>query len=419
MNQDLRSEVTDLFNVGVRAADPGKAVDDALRSSPLSKPKGGRQIVIAIGKAAASMMKAALPHTGDDTLAIAVVNYENKTEIPGCTVYCAGHPVPDENGLKASRQILRVLMSANEYDSVLCLISGGASALVPAPILGLTLEDKAKTNELMLASGLEIEQMNLVRQQLSMFKGGGMRQLAAPAAVRTLIVSDVISDDPRAIASGPTASPLGSRADACRVLDDFGIFDRLPEAVQKVLREDTTKVTHSDDQPDLKVICSNSLSLEAIKMAGLRWSPQIVSAHLSGNVDDVAKELAEIAAKTPKDQDCLLIWGGETTVVVKGSGKGGRNQELALRFALEAEGIEGDWVFLSGGTDGRDGPTDAAGAIVDGNSARRLNANNSDLDAMLNNNDSNAALAASGDLLMTGATGTNVADLVLFLRRKA
>lgn len=417
MPVDLRSVARALFDEGVRAADPGLAVCNALSSRPLPDTGSGRQIVIAIGKAAASMMKAALPFVSEDALAIAVVNYENKTEIPGCTVYCAGHPIPDENGLQASRQILRVLMSATNEDHVLCLISGGASALVPAPILGLTLEDKAKTNELMLANGLEISEINLVRQHLSMFKGGGMRRLASPATVRTLIVSDVIGDDPRAIASGPTASRLGSREDAKKVLDDFGIFADLPEAVRTVFEEDCVDLPEDTDDADLEVICSNGISLSAIERAADGWSPTIASSQLSGNVEQVSKSLIEQAKQIPTGEQQLLIWGGETTVIVNGTGKGGRNQELALRFALDSAELDGDWVFLSGGTDGRDGPTDAAGALVDQESLKRLNSESSDVFALLANNDSYQALEASGDLLMTGATGTNVADLVMFLRK--
>ncbi len=413
---DLRSVARSLFEEGVRAADPGKAVRDALSSRPLPSTGSGRQIVIAIGKAAASMMKAALPLVRDDALAIAVVNYENQTDIPGCTVYCAGHPIPDENGLQASRQILRVLMSAGSEDHVLCLISGGASALVPAPILGLTLAEKAKTNELMLANGLEISEINLVRQHLSLFKGGGMRRLASPATVRTLIVSDVIGDDPRAIASGPTASLLGSRAEAKKVLDDFGIFDDLPQSARTVFQEDCPELPDNSEDADLEVICSNTISLKAIEKAAAEWSPRIVSAQLSGNVEQVSQELVEEAKQLPTDGKNLLIWGGETTVIVNGTGRGGRNQELALRFALQSGELEGDWVFLSGGTDGRDGPTDAAGALVDQGSSHRLAESDQDIDALLNNNDSYKALDASSDLLMTGATGTNVADLVLFLR---
>ena len=414
---DLRSVARALFSEGVRAADPYKAVDNALRIRPIPDDGHGRQIVIAIGKAAAAMMRAALPHVREDALAVAVVNYENNTDILGCKVFCAGHPIPDENGLRASRQVLKILLAAGPEDHVLCLISGGASALVPAPALGLSLSDKAKTNALMLSSGMEISEINLVRQHLSIFKGGGMRKLASPATVRTLIVSDVIGDDPRAIASGPTATPLGSRADAVNVLNHYGIFEQLPENVQNVLTDDVLDLPETDDEVDLNVICSNALSLKAIENAATHWSPRIVSSELSGNVDQVVHDLVAEAKLSTRGEHRLLIWGGETTVVVKGTGRGGRNQELALRFALAAQDLEGEWVFLSGGTDGRDGPTDAAGELVDQNSLDRLLSIDGDVQNMLANNDSNRALAASGDLLDTGATGTNVADLMLFLRK--
>lgn len=243
-----------------------------------------------------------------------------------------------------------------------------------------------------------------------------MLRLAAPALVTSFILSDVIGDDLRTIASGPTAAPLGSRADACKMLKSRGLWDQLPAAARAHL----VTAGATEDAPiqaQNHLIGSNKKSLQAIVNSLQFGNTYIASDALVGDVAEATKKILTAAAAVPKGQPTCLVFGGETTVVLRGDGRGGRNQELALRMAITGPtGLARPFVFLSGGTDGRDGPTDAAGGIVDQNSLARMRGAGVDPEALLENNDSYAALAASGDLLITGATGTNVADVqILFL----
>lgn len=413
---DLRAEARRLFDCAVKAADPALALRAGLARNPVGKPvKNGRYLVVAVGKAAIPMVEEAMRLLdGAPILAIAVTNYENARPVAGATVLASGHPVPDENGRKAGEAVADLLASATADDRVVALISGGGSALLPAPADGLSLADKAEVNKLLLANGYEITEINLVRQQLSRLKGGGMLRLAAPAPVTAFILSDVIGDDLRVIASGPTVAPIGTRADARALFKARNLWDKLPSAVRVSL-----------DQPDdistlpparNFLTGSNRISLQAVEENTEISHHEIVSDHLTGDVADACDAILAAAAQHAGSTPVCLIFGGETTVVLRGNGRGGRNQELALRMALSApDRLKRPFVFLSGGTDGRDGPTDAAGGIVDEGSAGRMRAAGIDPEALLANNDSNTALAASGDLLMTGATGTNVADVQILL----
>ena len=410
----IRSELTDLFMAGVAAADPIGAVQNALAACPVAVPKGGTLILLAVGKAANGMMqaaRAAVPQ-GVKTRCLIVTNYENHRDMSGVACYAAGHPVPDGNGVIAGLAVEKLLREAGAGDVVLALISGGGSALLPGPVPGVTLADKAEVNRLLLASGADIEDTNIVRQALSRFKGGGLLRLAAPAPVRSLILSDVVGDDLRVIASGPTVGPIADLATARDVARRLGIWDQIPQAARIAM--DRAETGNALPAPDAELVGSNRLSVAA--MAAVAGRPvRVIDDPLTGSVTDAAVRVLDLAADTPRGT--ALLFGGETTVILQGDGRGGRNQELALRLALLAEtrGLTGDWLFLSGGTDGRDGPTDAAGAIVDRGSLARMRAAGADPIACLANSDSYAALAASGDLLITGATGTNVADLQIFL----
>lgn len=414
-NADLRAELTGIFLAGVNAADPEAAVTDALRNAPLPEPTRGRLILLAVGKAAHGMLRAARAHVapGIDPVCLAVTNYENHIELPGVQCFAAGHPVPDENGLRAGAAVARIVAEAGEGDHIVALMSGGGSALLPAPVEGVTLADKAAVNRLLLASGADIEDTNVVRQALSTLKGGGLLRLAAPARLRSLILSDVVGDDLRVIGSGPTIAPISDRAGARAVLARLGVWDRMPQAARTVLMHDLPPAPLP--VADAVLIGSNAISVAAMAQAAERDAVQVV-APLTGLVADAARSVLD-AVRIVRPGTALLF-GGETTVILTGEGRGGRNQELALRVALLAEkrGLLGDWMFLSGGTDGRDGPTDAAGAIVDQGTLARMRAAGADPVALLKNSDSHAALSASGDLLVTGATGTNVADLQIFLR---
>ncbi len=411
---DTRQALFAMFQAGVDAADPSVAVTDALADRPIAKVSG-RIILVAVGKAAHGMLNAARAHlpSGTDVQALAVTNYENHREVPGVACFAAGHPVPDDAGLAAGKAVKAALAGAGANDLVIALISGGGSALLPGPVDGISLEDKAEVNRLLLASGADITETNIVRQSLSDFKGGGLLALALPAPLRSLILSDVIGDDLRVIASGPTIGPISDRAGAVEVLKSLGVFDDLPIAVRHVLA--TEAKTETLPKPDAALVGSNAISLQA--MARAATLPAILSeAPLIGNVKAAASRILDEAQALPKG--AALLFGGETTVTLTGGGMGGRNQELALRVALEAEkrGISDEWMFLSGGTDGRDGPTDAAGAIVDHTSLTRMRGAGADPAKHLAESDSYHALKASGDLLMTDATGTNVADLQIFTK---
>ena len=410
----LRNEALRLFQAAIDAADPAKALSRQFTKHPIEPPRG-TLFLIAVGKAARPMLQEAMNHVPADAVveALAVTNRENLQDIPGATVLPAGHPVPDKEGEVAGKMVLELLDRAGPDDKIIALISGGGSALLPAPIEGITLEEKAKVSELLLGAGCDIEKMNEVRQQLSQVKGGGFLRRADPCPVEALILSDVIGDDLRAIASGPTVSPIGTKASAKKILEDHNIFNAMPDNVKVALGSAETPILPIPDAKNT-LICSNRQSLEAMQSAHAK--AVILNDNLVGNVADVGPALADIVRKMPQDESLVLIFGGETTVTLTGTGMGGRNQDLALRFAIEAFDIPGDWVFLSGGTDGRDGPTDAAGGLVDPTTVANIKKAGQDPEKMLKNNDAYNALKASDDLIITGGTGTNVADVQLFLR---
>jgi glycerate 2-kinase len=395
-----RDEMTALFQIGVQAADPHAAVRNSLLAQPL--PPCKRVFLLAFGKAACAMAEAALPHIPKPAAALVVTNPENAVAVTGAEVIAAGHPVPDAQSLRAGHAAEALLAQAGPDDRVLVLVSGGGSALLVAPVAGLTLADKAQVSQILLGAGLDIVAMNAVRQHLSRLKGGGMLRAAAPAPVTALILSDVIGDDLRAIASGPTVAPIAARADVVADLRASRLWEQFPDSARAALLRPESR----GDLPaaENRLIGSNARSVAA--MAQARPDARGVDTPLVGDVGAAAQTLAHLAQTRPG----LHIMGGETTVSLHGTGLGGRNQELALRLALALDG-RADWRFLSAGTDGRDGPTEAAGAVVDGTTCARIRAAGGDPVALLANNDSHRALALAGDLLITGGTGTNVADL--------
>ncbi|MEX0301245.1 MAG: glycerate kinase [Leisingera sp.] len=415
---ELLTTAKALFQAAVDRADPAQALRSQLASSPLAPlPEDGRNVLLAVGKAAVPMMREALQLIPDAAQALAITNPENHTEIPGATVICGSHPVPDEQSAATGQAAIELARSLGPDDRLIALISGGGSALMVAPAPGLTLADKAAVNKLLLASGLEINDMNLIRQQLSDTKGGGLLRHAAPAQVQAFILSDVIGDDLRAIASGPTVAPIGTREQARKIMQRAGIWDGAPEAVKAHLSA-ADEVQDTPPPASNTLIGSNRYSLKAMLAAAAEdWNPRLVSHRLVGDVAEAAETVVAAAESAPQNKPVALIFGGETTVQLTGTGLGGRNQELALRVAkLGAERLSGNWLFLSGGTDGRDGPTDAAGGITGPATWEAIKDAGQDPDALLANNDSYAALQAADALLITGGTGTNVADVQVFLR---
>jgi hydroxypyruvate reductase len=413
---ELRKNASAAFAAGVAAADPALALQSAISRDPIPAPlMDGSYFIISIGKAACKMAECAmkeLPENADFT-AIAVTNFENVANLDGCEVIGASHPVPCQQGFNASQKIIALLDSATEKDVVVMLVSGGSSALLPAPVEGITLSDKIAVNEALLASGFDIYETNLVRQSLSRLKGGGILKFAAPATVRSYILSDVLGDDLRVVGSGPSVGPLGTISQARTLLKARNVFTKLPETVQKYLE------TAQDDTPSPSTAHTNLIAGNANSVTAMAEQIGAQQFHdpLEGDVQEAAQEIINIVIQSLGAAPIALAFGGETTVKIAGKGKGGRNQELALRVACEMQrlNIERPWCFLSGGTDGRDGPTDAAGGLVDSTTLDRLSAKGKDVRDYLSINDSYHALELVDDLLMTGATGTNVADLQLLV----
>lgn len=423
----LRQDAVAIFRAGISAADPYQAVKRHLASDLFAAY--ARVHVIAFGKAACAMAQAAIEIVPVNLLAgkgIAVTNYENVTEVDDVDVIGASHPLPDEAGFNGAKLIAERLQQAQQGELVLVLVSGGGSALIPYPADPISLQEKIATTDLLLASGATINQVNCVRKHLSRLKGGGLARLAAPANVHALILSDVLGDDLSSIASGPTVPDETTYADAIDILTGKNVWDRLPDNVRRHLEQGKlSRIPETPKPGDAlfantghALIGSNTISVEAMRQAAqnLNYETELYSTHLSGEARTVGATLAAQYERLQHKKIALLA-GGETTVALTGNGRGGRNQEMALAFALAAEqqGLSGNWAFLSGGTDGRDGPTDAAGGIVDPNTLTRMRQTGIAPAERLADNDSYHALKASDDLLNTGATGTNVADLQILL----
>ena len=419
---ELKQDALDIFLAGVAAADPHDAVVNALDIHDGEWSKARRIFVIAAGKAAVPMMRAALETLPEGKIAetLAVTNYENVAEIPGVTVIGASHPLPDENSAEGAREAERIAHQAKASDLVLCLISGGASALMPAPVEGVTLDEKIATNDLLLKSGADIVAMNTVRKALSRLKGGGLARAISPAQGLALILSDVPGDDLAIIASGPTVADPAPPAKALEIVRALGLADRLPQSVMAHLQARATQpaedFVHTTEN---MLIGSNRISLSATENAAHHRGYKVIvlSEWLEGDVQDAARAFLAAARAAPARQKTAILAGGETSVQVKGSGKGGRNQEMALRFATlcESAPLPREWAFLSGGTDGRDGPTDAAGGLVAPQTIAALAAKGLSAEDYLADNDAYHALKEADALVMTGGTGTNVADLQVLL----
>ena len=418
MDRDL---LESLFRAAVARAEPGPAIAAALPEKPR-----GRTIVIGAGKAAAQMA-AAFEKAWDAPLqGLVVTRYGYAAPTSRIEVLEASHPVPDVAGEAAAARLMAMLRGLTADDLVVALISGGGSALLAAPGPGMTLADEQAVNVALLASGAPIGVMNAIRKELSRVKGGRLAALAAPARVVTLVVSDVPGDDPSLVASGPTVPNLSSRAEARRLVGLYGI-DLPPTAAAALAGEDNPAPNPGDPRfarNRVEIIASASLSLEAAaataRAAGVEAA--ILSDAIEGEAREVAKVHAAIAREIatrnrPFARPVVLLSGGETTVTLRGrGGKGGRNAEFLLAFAIAIDGLTGI-AALAADTDGIDGTEDNAGAFADGTTAARLRAAGIDpLDALARN-DAFTAFAAIGDLFVTGPTGTNVNDFRAVLIR--
>ena len=408
----LRRQALRIFQAALQAADPYQAV---LRHCELPRGRFENIFVIGAGKASARMALA-MEHLLGRRITCGLINAPNPMKLRRIEVHEAGHPIPDRRGVAGAKRIAEIARRAGPDDLVIFLMSGGASALLPLPAPGITLANKQKITRSLLACGATIQEINCVRKHISAIKGGQLARLVSPATLVTLILSDVIGDHLDAIGSGPTVADRSTVADARAVCRKYGIGVDLSEAVETPKPSDRifAKVTNI-------LVGSNVLAVEAAAREARRlgFHTAILSTAVQGEAREVARVYAAIAREIhaygrPVARPACVIAGGETTVTIRGKGAGGRNQELALAAAIDIAGLPGT-VILSAGTDGTDGPTDAAGAIADGTTLSRADALGMGADEFLGNNDSYHFFEASGDLIKTGPTGTNVADVQLIL----
>jgi glycerate 2-kinase len=406
-----RTQARQIFNAALKAADPKAAVLAHLSADEPLLRRAKRIFLLGAGKASAPMAQAVEKICGRRITAGCIVVKDGHTApLRYAELRESGHPVPDERGVAAAQRIAELARQATAEDLVICCISGGASALLPLPAPGVTLAEKQAVTRQLLASGASIREINAVRKHLSAIKGGQLAQLAAPAPVLTLILSDVIGDDLSTIGSGPTAPDPSTLADVAAIFHRYGIAHPLPsQETPKKLSNVTNRIVGSNAQ---------SIRAAAAKAKELGYKPLILSTTIEGETRDVARMHVAIAREClrsgqPAKPPVCILSGGETTVTLRGSGKGGRNQEFALAAALDLVD-EPRILVLSAGTDGTDGPTDAAGAFATAATAQDPRAARAALDA----NDSYPYLQSTGDLLITGPTRTNVMDVRILLISK-
>lgn len=425
----LRRQAAAIFRAALRAADPHDAVMRYLARRDYSRFR--HIYVIGAGKAGASMARAAERALGRRiTGGLVNVKYGHVAKLRRVELNECGHPVPDERGVAGAKRIAEIASAAGVGDLVLCLISGGASALLPLPAPPITLAEKQEVTRLLLASGADIHEINALRKHLSAIKGGQLARLAWPAKVEALLVSDVIGDNLDVIGSGPAAPDRSTFLEAAGVLDRYGIRDKVPAAVRARIDEGVAGAIDETPKPGDKlfarvrntVVGGNRLALDAAARHArqLGFRTLVLSSAIAGETREIARMHAAIAREAaesgrPVKPPACIITGGETTVTLRGDGLGGRNQEFVLAAALDIAGLDNVVVF-SAGTDGTDGPTDAAGAIADGDTLSRK----PDARRYLDNNDSYHYFEALGDLVITGPTNTNVADVrILLIGRRA
>lgn len=410
----LTEDARAILNEAIGAVLPEAAVKKALtRHTQIESA-----LVVAIGKAAWRMARAAADVLGEKVShGIVITKYGHSLgEIPGLVIREAGHPVPDENGVIAAREALRMVEGLSPNQTVVFLVSGGGSALFELPISGVSLSDIADVTRQLLACGAGIVEINTIRKHLSQVKGGRFALRCQPARVLSIVLSDVLGDPLDSIASGP-AYPDGSTwEDAMGIVRRYGL--NLPPRLLEKLREETPKELPNvvtEVTGNVQALCQ--AAMEAAEKKG--YTPLLLTTTLDIEAREAGGMLAAMARQIrldgqPAKPPCALIMGGETVVHLRGQGKGGRNQELAL---AAAKGIDGLYnvAVLSAGSDGTDGPTDAAGGLVTGEFAARCREMKIDIESALAQNDSYHALEAAGGLLVTGPTGTNVNDLMMVL----
>lgn len=427
--QKLRRDALACLRAAIAAVEPERLVRRHLRSAGGRLPGTGPVHVAAIGKAAQAMVRGAAEALGE-RLADGVVVLPHGGEMslpPGCQAIAAGHPVPDLGSVAGGRAVLELAEGLASDDLLLCLISGGGSALMTLPPEGVPLASVQAATGLLLKAGATIGELNAVRKHLDRLKGGRLARAAAPARTVALVLSDVVGDPLDVIASGPLSPDPTTFREAVELLRTRGVWDELPGAVREHLAaglrgavEESPKAgDECFERVEVRIVGNNRLAAEAAmaKAERLGYAARLLTIELTGEARDVGRDLARRAlaerAGSPADPGCLVA-AGETTVTVTGTGSGGRNQELALGAALALAGSE-SMLLASLGTDGIDGPTDAAGAFADGATVARAARLGIDSEAVLRANNTYAFFCALRDLIVTGPTGTNVMDLQIVL----
>jgi glycerate-2-kinase len=437
MKNDLsQRKAADIFHAVLKAIDPYGLIKERIDQIRSIYREGnyGKLYLISFGKAAYPMTKA-VSDFADDLLTkgIMITKYGHVPEggvSPKIDVFEAAHPVPDLQGVLATERAIGFLEKADSGTLVVCLISGGGSALLVAPHRDISLAEKQQITQLLLKAGANIQELNTVRKHLSRIKGGRLAEIAYPARVLSLILSDVIGDPLDVIASGPTSPDQTTFQDALNVIKRYDLGDKIPEKARFILIRGAAgeiAETPKEGNPVFAwvqniIVGSNKKAIETAKREAQSqgYKTAVISSDLQGEARDAAIWLARKAIEARRglaggsQGKICLISGGETTVTVRGNGLGGRNTELALAFAQEIKGMKGI-TLLSAGTDGTDGPTDAAGAIIDGGTIERAEAVGINPGDYLKNNDSYHFFKAAGGLFITGPTGTNVMDLQIIL----
>lgn len=437
MNLSPRQCLTEIFQAAIDAVAPGPALLRHLSVEGNTIIAGGRSFAIPEngiyvnggGKGAAPMAIALENLLGDKIKeGEIVVKYGHDLDLDKIHVHQAAHPVPDAAGLEAAQLVLETARKCDRDDLLICLLTGGASALLPAPVKGVSLEDLQKLTSLLLASGATIEEINIIRKHLSILSGGRLAESANGAGVIALIVSDVLGDDPASIASGPASPDPSTFSDCVRIIEKYSLQEKIPPQILEYLQdgeEGKQPETPKPDNPIFKkveniVIASNRQAIEAAaaKSAKLGFDTSIMEKPMQGEAalcaQNLLKQAHEIQASLkPHSRPVCLLTGGETTVSLSGNGKGGRNQEMALAASILLEGMDGFYCLFAG-TDGTDGPTDAAGGFADNESVNKMGGLQA-AQAFLANHDSYEALKKAGDHLITGPTRTNVMDIAIIL----
>lgn len=425
MPASLRRQAARIFQAALSASSPIAAVLRHVRREKETLIADGRKYslkafrnvyVIGAGKASAEMAKAVERLLGT-RITGGLVNAPARAKLRSIEINPAGHPMPDRPGVAGATRIAQIAKDAGSDDLVVCLISGGASSLLPLPAPPITLAEKQNTTRLLLHCGANIHEINTVRKHLSSLKGGQLARLAYPATLLTLVLSDVIGDDLDVIGSGPTVPDRSTSADARAILKKYGIPDELPLGETPKPGDKIFRKTQNI------IVGSNALAVDAAEQEARRlgFNTLVLSTFIEGEAREAARVHAAIikeirAHGRPVKPPACVISGGETTVTIRGKGRGGRNQEFVLAAAIAISGLR-DVAILSAGTDGVDGPTDAAGAVADGSTLARAEALGLNPAAFLADNDSYHFFEATSNLIKTGPTGTNVADIQVMLIR--